>query len=773
LAVLLATLPAASGQVFRPPFVAPPPPQNEPSPANPNLKLRLQRPGALGPNDVSIVAITQVVEGPLRHLRGHVHIETQEAMLDADEVDYNDDTKDAEARGNVHYENFANGDKIQCDHANYNIDTEQGKFYEVRGTAPAKIEAKPGVLTTSNPFYFEGKWAERTEDKYILYDGYVTDCKVPRPWWKLTGPKFDVIPGDRAVAYRTIFRLHGVPIMYMPVLYKSLKRSPRKSGFLTPNIGHSSRRGYMVGGGYFWAINRSYDMLYRGQYFTERGIGHNYDFRGKVRPGTDFNFALYGVNDKGLKLGTSKDANGVTHDVIQKQGGFLFGLQGRSELGHGWEARGELNYLSSYLFRQSFTESFHEAINSESHSVGFITKHWSTYGVTVSAGRDLEYQSVTPNDRIVIRKLPEVDFVSREHLLNDRVLPLWFSLDSSAGFLHRSEPDFQTRQYVTRVDLYPTLTTALRWKDFHLIPSFSLRETGYGSSLQNGVVTGRDIFRNAREVRVELIMPALARIYKAPSWMGDKVKHVIEPRAEYHLVDGVNNFNNVIRFDDTDVFSNTNELRVSVANRLFVKSKDGNVNEILSWEVSQSRYFDPTFGGAIVAGRRNVVESSEELTSFAFLDRARNYSPVTSIFRFQQRIGLEWRTDYDPLRGGITNSGLTADVRWSRYFVSAGHDQVRSDPVLSPTSNQFRGLVGIGNQNRKGWNAAFSAIYDYKRSIMQFSTTQVNYNTDCCGFSVQYRRFNIGTRDETQYRVAFAVSNIGTFGTLKKQERIF
>jgi len=39
---------------------------------------------------------------------------------------------------------------------------------------------------------------------------------------------------------------------------------------------------------------------------------------------------------------------------------------------------------------------------------------------------------------------------------------------------------------------------------------------------------------------------------------------------------------------------------------------------------------------------------------------------------------------------------------------------------------------------------------------------------------VQYRRFGLaGTRNENQFRVAFAVSNIGTFGTLKRQERIF
>jgi len=56
---------------------------------------------------------------------------------------------------------------------------------------------------------------------------------------------------------------------------------------------------------------------------------------------------------------------------------------------------------------------------------------------------------------------------------------------------------------------------------------------------------------------------------------------------------------------------------------------------------------------------------------------------------------------------------------------------------------------------------------------MQFATTQVNYNTDCCGFSVQYRRFSFGTRNENQFQVAFSVANLGSFGTLKKQERMF
>ena len=67
-----------------------------------------------------------------------------------------------------------------------------------------------------------------------------------------------------------------------------------------PNIGNSSRRGKMLGMGYFWAFHRSYDATYRGQLFTQRGFAHNVDLRGKPTAHSDFNFLLYGVNDRGL-----------------------------------------------------------------------------------------------------------------------------------------------------------------------------------------------------------------------------------------------------------------------------------------------------------------------------------------------------------------------------------------------------------------------------------------------------------------------------------------
>lgn len=172
-------------------------------------------------------------------------------------------------------------------------------------------------------------------------------------------------------------------------------------------------------------------------------------------------------------------------------------------------------------------------------------------------------------------------------------------------------------------------------------------------------------------------------------------------------------------------------------------------------------------------GQRNVIQSSEDISGFAFLDGPRSYSPIISELRFQQKVSVDWRTDYDPLLAHIVNSSVSVDTRLSKYFISVGHNQVRDDPVLTAPTNQFRATLGYGDPNRRGWNAGFSAWYDYKLSVLQFATTQVTYNTDCCGISIQFRRFSFGQRNENQFRVAFAVSNVGSFGTLKRQERIF
>ena len=166
-------------------------------------------------------------------------------------------------------------------------------------------------LTTQQPFYFEGAWAEKIEDHYFLHDGFITDCTIPNPWWTLKGNLFDIIPEDRAIARHSTYHLAKFPLFYFPYFYKSLKKEPRKSGFMTPNFGNSSTRGYMIGAGYYWAISRDLDLTYLGQYFTVRGPAHHLDFRGKPTQKTDFNLIFYGVQDRGYYSGSTLIKDGL------------------------------------------------------------------------------------------------------------------------------------------------------------------------------------------------------------------------------------------------------------------------------------------------------------------------------------------------------------------------------------------------------------------------------------------------------------------------------
>ncbi len=800
------------------------------SPALAQTTARPVRADLPAPDEMRFQAITEDSSGSLRYLHGAAKVETSDFNLSADEIEYNSDTHWAYAHGHVHLEHFATGDKLEADHAEYNLKTEEGKFYVVDGTSPAKIMTSPGVLTTTNPFYFQAQWAERIKDRYILHHGYVTDCKVPKPWWTFEAPVFDIIPGDRAIARHPVFRLRHVPVLYLPFLYRPLGRNPRGSGFLTPNIGHSTLYGYMVGAGYYWAINRSYDMTGVVHYFTQRGPAFRYDFRGKPNDLTDFNFNLYGVDDQ-------KGAPNTIPPV--KEGGLEFEFTGRTRI-LGFTGVLDYNYLSSYVFRSAFAYSFASTILSQNNSIGFLQRHFAddTYALNIAIERNQNFEAITypslhqlPNE-VIIQKLPSIEFSGRDQNLLDGPVPLLFSFTSSAGLLSRSEPTgfdttiagspsqiFKTGQ-VSRVDLEPRVMTAFNFKGFSLDPSITFGATDYGNSYATNATTyvpisscggyptcppqsntavalaSSNLFRHDVDFTLDLHLPRIERVYTPPKWLhlGEKAKHVIEAEATYEYVTGINQFQKFIHFDATDILSNTNQLTYSLTNRLYEKDKNGNVREAVTWRISQARYFDPTFGGAVVPNQgacaynaagtalsqnptcqRVVVYATEELTPFAFLDGPRDYSPIVSslVFSPYTFFSVEYRADYDPLRHKFVNHTFSGNVRHSKYFGGVSETAISTNPILIPQENQLSFAGGYGNSNRRGWNVAGSIFYDALLNRRLFDLVQTSYNTDCCGFSFELRNFNLGIRQENQYLFSFSVANIGTFGSLQKQARVF
>jgi LPS-assembly protein len=711
---------------------------------------------------------SQTEEGDWMYLRGRHEIETTDSELRADELDYNKETGYVEARGKVEYQNFVTQEKVYADRVQYyaHRDEETGTFYNVSGSAPFRVDTRPGLLTTTNPFYFQAKWAEKIQDEYVLHEGFITDCELPKPWWTMRGNLFEIYPRNYAIAHKSWFYVRSIPLFYLPIFRKRLEKHPRHSGFLLPSGGTNTLKGYFVDAGYYWAISRSYDLTYEGTYYTAVGLQHNAELRGKVNDNTKFDITINGLDNKSTNPTTNAS-------------GFYLLADGTSRLGDGWEAHGHLDLLSSFAYRSEFSLTINEAVFTQSDSVGFIDKHWSDYGITFAADRDVNFLSVTGGNSVEIRKLPEADFMVREHQLLG--LPLWFSLDSSTGTMFRTEPDFTTRQFVPRTNLEPGLTSSVHFGGIYIQPSFTVHETFYGSSFSplglspgTETVTGANIWRNAEDATVNIVLPSFERVFDhVPSWMGQQVKHVIEPRITYHYVTGVDNFNDIVRFDQTELLSDTNQVEFSIANRLLAKDKNGTVTDLLTWQLFYDRYFNPTFGGAVVAGQPNLVESIADLSGYTFLDGPRRQSPIVSALRLQTKVSFDYRTEWDPVRHEFVDMGITAGYRVQNWGFNLGETRVRTDPILLANTDQLRAQVTYGNQNKRGLSYSASMFYDVNLGVMEYMSAQVSYNTDCCGFTVQYRRFAFGTRDEHQTLFSFSISNIGSVGTLNRQERMF
>jgi len=465
----------------------------EPLPKEPPPALP---PGSLAIGEWNAYYVTLDKVGTVTSLKGSpglpAELEDDRMLFRGDEIIYDQDTGTVKAEGHVYYRNFQKNEQIWASRLEYNSRGDDGTFFDVRGELKPKAVTRPGILTVSTPFHFEGKWAIRAGERYTLFNGWVSNCKLPKPWWVMRGPRFVIVPEKHATAYKTRFLVRNIPLFYFPFFYHSLEKEPRKSGFLFPNIVPRSQRGFMIGLGYFWAINRSYDLTYRIQDYTSNAFAHHLDFRGKPAPGTDFDIITYGVQDRGMP------GNGPNPPTYS---GASVYFVGKSDLGNGWSARGYGNYLTSFNFRQAWSQSYAELIGSEIHSVGNLDKNWKDYTFDVSFARLQNFESGELNftdpvtgkttqvtNAVTIRKMPEADFAQRDHHIF-RDFPLWFSYDAAAGLLFRSEPNldannalisrFQTSEFTDRLNVAPHLTGALHLGVLDVVPSIGVQETFY------------------------------------------------------------------------------------------------------------------------------------------------------------------------------------------------------------------------------------------------------------------------------------------------------
>jgi len=706
-------------------------------------------------------------QGDLFIADGDVDITYSGMRLRSDHAQYNNATSEAAVHGHVLFD-FEN-QHLEGDDAVLNVASGRGTFHNVHGTIKLERSPNPALLVTQNPLYFEGREVERiSEDVYIVHHAWFTICDPAHPTWQFYAPEAKVTLEKSVALVNSNFRLYRVPLLWLPYSTAPAGEHVRQTGFLLPIVGNSNSKGFIGGDAFYWAPNSWMDAMLGLQYFSRRGWAPRGELRARPFEDTSIRYTYFGVVDRGIA---------GPDDTLIKQGGHEQQLEVQSLWSHGWRFVADVNELTSLTFRLAFADTYGDAINSEIRSAVFLSNNFRGFSFNVASLDDRSFLQLSPPQSVFLRSAPEVHFSSVEQAPVQN-LPIYFSFDTFAGAVHREDEYLVTPNFVARSEFAPKVTLPLHLGDWlGVTTSATFRTTYYGDSLSAvSTLSGESITRNTGEFAVELRPPTLERFFDRPRTRR-RYKHTIEPTVSYRYVTGVNNFADFIRFDSNSTLTDTNELEYGFTQHLYVKNGDDQPLDFLSWSVVQKHYFDPTFGGALVTGQRNVFQALDSITPFAFASTARNWSPIVSDLRLTPggRYDAEGILEYDPQLSKVTTIGTLLKVKpYSEFYFTIADFRLQGDPLVQPPSNQIRTIIGYGNLARKGLNVSTGISYDFVTDTMQNEFVQVNYNGGCCGLALEYRRLELGTvRSENQFRVAFVIANIGTFGNLRRQEKIY
>jgi LPS-assembly protein len=527
----------------------------------------------------------------------------------------------------------------------------------------------------------------------------------------------------------------------------------------------------------------------------------------------------------------------------------------------------DLEYLSSFPYREAFSSNFNEAVSSNVVSTIYLTRQWD--GVATSLEGD-RYQSekrvqstnavtgaVTPEQQVRIFHAPALEFTTTDHLLGSSRLE--WNLDSSLAALKRTQPGFETSGMVERLDLHPELTLPFGGGGWRVRPSIAGRETFYSRSRfaavpsSPGIPAQPERESNATLNRADLQLefdvrpPIVERTFNSGllrNLLRHDFRHTIEPDIVYRYVNGINNFPETLRFDMVDIASDTNELEYGATQRLFLRQtgtlpcraagSSADATEILgsagfddeptgdaglatghadatpaqcgnrewiSWRVAQKYFFDPTFGGAVSQnGPRSILTTTLNFSGISFLTGPRTISPIISRLRVRpsEKTDIEWDFDYDtcssnisaatasnktlPCQRKFTANNVYIDLHQGNFaggviyarLNAPARSVVDGAPSTVADFDQMRVNFGYGNTTKPGFSALASAGIDINIGAVQYGSILASYNWNCCGVSVEYRKYELGTaRNDNGYKFNFTLANIGSAGNIRHSGQTF
>ncbi len=166
---------------------------------------------------------------------GNVRVTLRRYRLFADSARYDLRTQIIVATGNVRMVD-ARGHELRGRTLTYDARTDEGRFEPIEG-----------IVDRDRRVYVRGDRLDFTADRFVCFEGFVTNCDPRRPFYHVTARRIELIPDREIVAYHATLYLRNRRLLTFPRYILSLR--PGVEGTILPGLGYNSLDG-------FWADYR-------------------------------------------------------------------------------------------------------------------------------------------------------------------------------------------------------------------------------------------------------------------------------------------------------------------------------------------------------------------------------------------------------------------------------------------------------------------------------------------------------------------------------------
>ncbi|RDI98376.1 LPS-assembly protein LptD [Dyella solisilvae] len=523
------------------------------------------------------------------HLEGQVKVERADQRLQADVADYNDDTTDYDARGNVRYQEV--GQLVSADHMRGNQDA---------STATADNVAYQMLTNRGSGVAVQGQMLDDQRSRYI--QATYSTCDIDDRTWEIRAKdiRMDKETGEGTAHDATMY-LHGVPFFWLPTFTFPIN-DERKTGFLTPSIGNSSRSGFMLSAPYYLNLAPNYDATLDPRIYTDRGFMLASEFR-YVVPGSTGQVNLeFLPNDQG-----SNDPDSLINTKNTDR--WLLKLNDLTHLYGPFNFSTSINLASDRNYMRDFGNDLFTATIGQLPSNAYVGGGgmWGKAFWNASIGADY-YQNVDyslPDTSVQYKRWPRGTFNV------DWPINTWLEVGANNEAVAFRRPDSVEGN---RLDLYPYVSANFQGAAWFVRPKVAYRYTGYdltGNYQQYGFYSllnpgqTSPFTTNSPSRSLPVVDLDTGLIFdRSTSLFGTAYTQTLEPRLYYLYVPYRNQDNiplfdtNLMSFDTWQLFTtntysgadrqiNANNLSAMLTSRLL----DDNGVERLSASFGQIRYF--------------------------------------------------------------------------------------------------------------------------------------------------------------------------------------